>query len=94
MAGAFLWISLQKIKKNPMSEKTKIPAVFKEDLKKLLSSISELEPIEKGERLCCVCSKVITLDNIQLLVPRKDKIFEFVCDSPTCVEEYNRKKGE
>ncbi|MDP9955977.1 hypothetical protein J2X97_001614 [Epilithonimonas hungarica] len=74
-----------------MEGKNKIPAVFKEDLKKLLQSIDELESIEKGERLCKVCSKVVSLENIQLIIPRKDKIYDFICDSPVCVEEYNRK---
>jgi hypothetical protein len=75
-----------------MTEKNKISAVFKEDLQKLLLSIDEVEPIEKGERICRVCSKIITHLNIQLIIPKQDKTFDFVCDSPVCIEEYNRKK--
>lgn len=75
-----------------MTEKTKIPAVFKEDLKELLKSINELGPIENGERICKVCSKIISLDNIQLIIPRQENIFDYICDSPVCIEEYNRKK--
>lgn len=75
-----------------MAEKSKIPAVYKEDLQKLLLSINEIEPIEKGERLCKICSKVISLKNIQLIIPRQENTFDFICDSPVCVEEYNRKK--
>lgn len=75
-----------------MKGKNKIPAVFKEDLQKLLQSINELEPIEKGERICKVCSKVITTGNIQLIIPRQSKSFDFICDCPVCVEEFNRKK--
>lgn len=73
-------------------EKNKIPAVYKEDLQKLLQSINELESIEKGERICKVCSKVISLANIQLIIPRQANTFDYICDSPVCVEEYNRKK--
>jgi hypothetical protein len=73
-------------------EKNKIPAVFKEDLQKFLQSINEMEPIENGERLCKVCCKVISLENIQLIIPRQANTFDFICDSPVCVEEYNRKK--
>lgn len=73
-------------------EKNKIPAVFKDDLQKLLLSINEMEPIEKGERLCKVCSKVISLGNIQIIIPRQANTFDFICDSPVCVEEYNRNK--
>ena len=75
-----------------MTEKNKIPAVFKEDLQRLLQSINELEPIERGERICRVCSKVITAENIQLIIPRQGKSFDFICDSPVCVEEFNCKK--
>ena len=37
-------IFAKKIKKNTMSEKTKIPAVFKEDLKKLLKDMTLSNP--------------------------------------------------
>lgn len=74
-----------------MIEKTKIPAIFKEELKKLLSSINEMDSIEKGDRICRVCSKIITLENIQLLIPRQSNTYDYICDSPVCVEEYNRK---
>ena len=73
-------------------EKNKISAVFKEDLQKLLMSINEIDPLEKGERICKVCSKVILLENIQLIIPRQANTFDYICDSPICVEEYNRKK--
>lgn len=75
-----------------MKEINRIPAVYKEDLQKLLESINVLESVNKGDRICRVCSKVITLDNIQLLIPRQANTFEFICNSPVCVEEYNRKK--
>ena len=75
-----------------MTEKNKISAVFKEDLKKLLQSMNELKPIENGEQICKICSKVIILENIQLIIPRHGKTFDFICNSPVCVEEYNRKK--
>lgn len=75
-----------------MTEKNKIPAVFKEDLKQLLQSLNELDPVEKGERICKVCSKIITPINIQIIIPRQNNTFDYICDSPVCVEEYNRKK--
>lgn len=75
-----------------MKEKNKIPVVFKEDLQLLLQSVNEMDPIEKGERICKVCSKIISLNNIQLIIPRQANTFDYICDSPVCVEEYNRKK--
>ena len=76
-----------------MNCKTKIPAVYKEDLQKLLQTLNELQPINDGERICMICSKIISVDNIQLIVPRQNQKFDFVCDNPVCVEEYNSKKG-
>jgi hypothetical protein len=75
-----------------MSESTKIPAVFKEDVQNLLQSLNELDPISQGNRICKVCSKIITPDNIQIIIPRQNSTYEYICDSPVCIEEYNRKK--
>jgi len=75
-----------------MQKKNKIPAVFKEDLKTFLQSINEFDSIEKGERICKVCSKAITSMNIQIIIPQSNNVFDYICDSPICVEEYNRKK--
>ena len=76
-----------------MDSKTRVPAVYKEDLQKLLQSINQLAIINNGERICMICSKTISVDNIQLIVPRQNQTFDFVCDSPICVEEYNRKRN-
>jgi len=72
-----------------MKEKNKIPAVFKEDLKKLLQSLNEDEPLLNGDRSCLVCTKIINYDNLQLIIPRSGKTFEYVCNDPVCVEQYN-----
>ena len=71
-------------------EKKKIQAFFKEDIQKILQSINELTPIENGERICKYCSKTISLQNIQLIIPKKDNLFDFVCDNPTCIKDYNK----
>lgn len=71
-------------------EKKKIQAVFKEDIKKILQSIDQLSLIENGECICKYCSKTISIENIQLIIPKKDNLFDFVCDNPTCIKEYNK----
>lgn len=71
-------------------EKKKIQAFFKEDIQKILQSINELTPIENGERICKYCSKTISLQNIQLIIPKKDNLFDFVCDNPACIKDYNK----
>lgn len=67
--------------------KNKIPAVFKEDLEKLLISLNELEPINNGDRNCKVCLKIISIDNIQLIIPRADKKIDYICNNPICLEK-------
>ena len=74
--------------------KRKIPAIFNEDLSKLILSINEYEPINNGERTCLICSITITLRNIQLLIPRANKKFDYVCNNPLCVEFYNNQKSQ
>lgn len=71
-------------------EKKKIQAFFKEDIQRILQSINELTPIENGERICKYCSKTISLQNIQLIIPRKEKLFDYVCDNPNCIKDYNK----
>jgi hypothetical protein len=75
-----------------MREKKMLPAVFKEDLVKLIESINELTPIQNGERYCIVCQKIITIDNLQLIIPRQGRRFEYVCNNPICVDEFQIKK--
>ena len=71
-------------------EKKKNLAVFKEEIKKILQSIDQLSPIENGECICKYCSRTISIENIQLIIPKKDNLFDFVCDNPTCIKEYNK----
>jgi hypothetical protein len=73
-------------------KENKISAVYKEDLKKLLISIGESDEIENGQRNCIICSKVISVDNLQLIVPRAEKKYEFVCNDTECVSRYNQLK--
>ncbi len=73
-------------------KENKISAVYKEDLKKLLISIGEIDAIENGQRNCIVCSKVISVDNLQLIIPRAEKKYDFVCNDTECVSKYNQLK--
>lgn len=75
-------------------EKTKIPALYKEDLLDLLKSINEAQAILNGERTCLVCSNVITMDNIQLLIPRRENQFDYVCNNTDCIKSTINKRIE
>ena len=78
---------------NPDSMKSnRIPAVYKEELESLLTSIGELEFIRLGVRVCQVCAKVITVDNLQLLIPKQGHTFDYVCNDHDCVSSFNSNK--
>lgn len=62
-----------------------LQAVMDEDLREFLQSIGQLELFEKGEGFCRSCGTLLTLKNIQLIVPLQEGGFTFVCDRPDCV---------
>ena len=72
--------------------KNKINAIFNEDLLEFLDKKGELEEIEKGNRLCKICGGPINLSNIQMVIPRSAKGYEYICDSISCVESYYENK--
>ncbi len=72
-------------------EPAKLQAVFDEDLENLLKALGEYSKIENGDVFCSQCDVLITFHNIQLLIPRPNGRFEYICDRPDCVENYYRK---
>ena len=69
-----------------MKNRNSLQAVMDEDLRELLKSIGELDAIETGGRFCKVCKTLITVKNLQMIIPLQQGGFEFVCDRPECVE--------
>ena len=57
---------------------SKVPAVFKEDLANLLVSIGENDKIINEQANCIICSRVITYDNIQFIIPRAEKKYDYI----------------
>ena len=72
--------------------KNEIKAIYNEDLEEFLQSVGELDPINKGERFCKTCGSPVSLNNIQMVIPRKGYPYEYVCDSVICVEQYHDNK--
>ncbi len=56
-----------------------------EDLRDLLESIGQLEAFDTGQRFCNVCGALLTLKNLQMIIPREGGNFTFVCDRPDCI---------
>jgi hypothetical protein len=75
-----------------MQHKNKIPAVFKEDLKQLLRSIGEIDPINNGDRVCLSCTKLITIENMQMIIPRKNNRYEYICNDSLCIRNIDSQK--
>jgi hypothetical protein len=69
--------------------KKEIKAIYNEDMEGFLEKTGELYEIKKGNRFCKICGGAIMLNNIQLIVPYKNQSFEYICDSISCVEQYN-----
>jgi len=63
-------------------------AIFDEDLINVLKKLGELQKIEEGKVFCSVCNSLITLKNIQIIIPHPDNKFIYVCNDTACVENY------
>lgn len=75
-------------------KESKIPALYKEDLIDFLTSIGENEAIANSQRNCAICSRVITIEDIQIIVPRANKKFEYICNDSDCIFKYNNPPKE
>ena len=73
-----------------VSKRTTLQAVMDEDLRELLHSLHQLEAIENGQLFCEVCGTLVTLKNLQLIIPLQSGEFRFVCDRPDCVSASNQ----
>lgn len=60
-----------------------ITAVHDDDLVSLLTSLNVLGSVQNGEKKCLFCKKIITLENIDSIVPHEGSI-EFTCDNFEC----------
>lgn len=74
-----------------MKRKTTVQAMLDTDLEKLLIQSNQLNEFIEGEIKCCMCGRVITSDNISMLLPveQEDKIkFKFICSDIECNSKY------
>jgi hypothetical protein len=66
----------------------KFSAIFDEDLINVLKKAGELQKIEEGKVFCSICSSLITLKNIQIIIPSPNNEFIYVCNDTVCVENF------
>ena len=72
----------RKIEVNVVKD-NQMKAVHDNDLKKLLESLGVYENVIAGNYQCLFCGRIITLDNIDSIVPHKQSI-QFTCDHSHC----------
>ncbi|HBC31658.1 MAG TPA: hypothetical protein DC024_10510 [Clostridiales bacterium] len=63
----------------------KIKAVHDIDLESYLDSLGWLNKIKKGKVKCIICGQIITLNNLQAIIPYKDKI-QICCSNIQCYQ--------
>ena len=64
--------------------KSKIKAVYDDDLAGMLESLGVLEKIEKGELICIYCNEPVSIDNIGAIFSERGKV-KFVCSKSNCL---------
>lgn len=64
----------------------KLQAVLDEDIEGLLRSIGKLDNILAGEIVCRFCGDLVTLQNLQAILPLSGGDFWFICNKPSCIE--------
>ncbi|MFA6080883.1 MAG: hypothetical protein WC741_00565 [Patescibacteria group bacterium] len=62
----------------------KISAVFDTELEKVLVDLNLWDDIQQKNLKCYFCQNLITLENIQYILPIKNKI-RIGCNKPKCV---------
>ena len=75
-------MKLKKIEANIIMD-NKMQCVHDNDLESLLQSLKVYDRIIEGKYKCLFCDRVITMDNLDSIVPYNGKV-EFTCDSQKC----------
>jgi len=62
-----------------------VPAIYEEDLQKVLDKLGILQDIIEGKVKCFICDKEINLSNFGGVVKIKGNL-KVICDDPVCIE--------
>jgi len=79
-----------------MKKEQKIKAVLENDIEDLLKHSNQYEKFINGELKCENCGKIMTVENIGIMIPHKiikSMIFSFYCDDFVCIQKYHNKNG-
>ena len=62
-----------------------VPAIYEEDLQKVLDKLGILQDISRGRVKCFICDKSVNLTNFGGVVKIKGNL-KVICDDPVCIE--------
>jgi hypothetical protein len=75
-------------------EKQVLLAILGEDLKNFLESTNEMDKITNGDIHCKECHCLMSIENLQLIIPHKNDAYEYICNSVQCIMNYKTKLEE
>lgn len=71
---------------NLFNHKNAIKAVYEDDFIGYLKSIGIYERIIAGELKCIYCGNFITLENLEVIIPKENNV-ELVCKNKNCLNQ-------
>jgi len=66
--------------------KNDVKAVYDANIVSYLKSIGFYDKIIRGEQLCLFCGNKITIENLEIIIPKDNKI-NFVCNNKKCLSQ-------
>jgi len=66
-----------------MVEKREINAILEHEFSNFLEKIDKLEDLHNGILRCCICGKIITENNVALIIKEND--YKYICDNQECL---------
>ncbi len=72
--------------KSLFQKRNRLKAVYEDDLIGYLKSIGVYDEITQGNRRCVYCGNHITLENLEVIVP-KGRIVEIICNNENCLNQ-------
>ena len=63
-----------------------LKAVYEDDLIGYLKSVGLYDDVVGGKHLCVYCGNKITIENLEVIVPKGDKV-DIVCNNKNCLNQ-------
>ena len=81
-----IWFKLKQFFRRLTSQtsKTKILAVYENDIEKLLKEMKLLSKIQRGQIFCAICGEKVDINHIGG-IEKKGDIVKIFCDKETCL---------